>query len=131
MREPRWLPRLVLESAHFDQLREHGGLSGLRDADAFEAALARARQKWACEPASDLSSLASAYAFGLANGHPFHDGNKRAAFLGMAIFLGLNKKDLDATEVEVVQIMTALAAGTFSEVELATWVRARLIRLAL
>ncbi len=131
MPAPRWVPRLVLDAAHLDQLREHGGLPGIRDEHALEAALARAPQKHHYEPDSDLATLAAAYAFGLTKAHPYNDGNKRAAFLAAMIFLGLNGKDLDATEVEVVQVMTALAAGTLTEAALARWIRDRLVRLKL
>jgi death-on-curing protein len=129
MKEPRWVPRLVVEATHLDQLREHGGLPGIRDENGLEAALARPRQKWHYEPDTDLASLAAAYAFGLAKAHAFNDGNKRMSFLAAVIFLGLNGKDLDATEAEVVQAMTALAAGSLTEPALATWIRARLTRL--
>ncbi len=127
----RWVPRLVVDSAHLDQLREHGGLPGIRDENALEAALARPQQKAHDEPDSDLATLAAAYAFGLAKAHPFNDGNKRTAFLTSVIFLGLNGKDLDATETEVVQVMTALAAGTLTEAAVAKWIRERLVRLKL
>lgn len=128
---PRWVPRLVVDAAHLDQLREHGGLPGIRDENALEGALARPQQKWHYEPDSDLATLAAAYAFGLAKAHPFNDGNKRAAFLTAVIFLGLNGKDIDATEAEVVQAVTALAAGSLTEAALATWIRERLVRLKL
>ncbi|MBX9856571.1 MAG: type II toxin-antitoxin system death-on-curing family toxin [Gemmatimonadaceae bacterium] len=131
MATPRWVPRLVLDAVHLDQLREHGGLPGIRDENALEAALARPQQKHHYEPDSDLATLAAAYAFGLARAHPFNDGNKRTAFLAAMIFLGLNGKDLDATEEEVVQMVTALAAGSLSEASLAEWLRARLVRLKL
>ena len=131
MREPRWVPRLVVDSVHVDQLREHGGLPGVRDENALEAALARPRQKWNYEPESDLSVLAAAYAFGVAKAHPFNDGNKRTAFLTMVIFLGLNGKDLNASESEVVQVMVALAEGSLKEPGLAKWIRKRLKRLTL
>lgn len=135
MKEPRWVPRLVVDAAHLDQLREHGGLPGVRDENGLEAALARPRQKWHHEADADLATLAAAYAFGLAKAHAkahaFNDGNKRAAFLTAVIFLGLNGKDLDATEAEVVQAMTALAAGSLTESDLATFIRARLVRLSL
>ena len=130
MREPRWVPRIVVDSIHLDQLREHGGLAGVRDENALEAALARARQQWSYEPASDLASLAAAYAFGLARAHPFSDGNKRTAFVTMMTFLGLNTKELSATEVEVVQMMVALAGGAVTETMLADWIRARLVPLS-
>jgi len=131
MKEPRWVPRLVVDAAHLDQLREHGGLPGVRDENGLEAALARPRQKWHYAPDSDLATLAAAYAFGLAKAHAFNDGNKRAAFLTAVIFLGLNGKDLDATESAVVQAMTALAAGSLSEADMAAWIRERLTRLKL
>ena len=121
----------MLDAAHLDQLREHGGLPGIRDEHALEAALARPQQRHHDEPDSDLATLAAAYAFGLGKAHPFNDGNKRAAFLAAMIFLGLNGKDLDATEAEVVQVMTALAVGSLTEAAMATWMRARLIRLKL
>ncbi len=131
MATPRWVPRLVLDAAHLDQLREHGGLPGVRDEHALEAALARAQQRHHYEPDSDLATLAAAYAYGIARAHPFNDGDKRAAFLAAMIFLGLNGRDLDATEVEVVQVVTALAAGSLTEEALATWLRERLVRLKL
>ena len=131
MREPRWVPRLVVEAAHLDQLREHGGMSGLRDEDALEAVLARPRQKWHYDTDTDLAALAAAYAFGLATAHPFNDGNKRIAFLTMAVFFGLNGKEIEATEPELVQVMTALAAGSLKEPQLAAWVRDHVVRLRL
>lgn len=128
MREPRWVPRLVVEAAHFDQLREHGGMPGLRDQDVLEAVLARPRQKWHYDADTDLAGLAAAYAFGLATAHPFNDGNKRVALLTMAVFLGLNGKELDVTEPELVQVITALAAGSLKEPQLAAWIRDHIVR---
>lgn len=127
----RWVPRLVVDATHLDQLREHGGFPGIRDENALEAARARPQQKAHYEPDSDLATLAAAYAFGLAKAHPFNDGNKRTSFLTAMIFLGLNGKELDATEEEVVQAMTALAAGSLTEAAFATWIRERLARLKL
>lgn len=127
----RWVPRLVVDATHLDQLREHGGFFGIRDEIALESALACPQQKAHFAPDSDLATLAAAYAFGLAKARPFSDGNKRTSFLTAMIFLGLNGKELDATEEEVVQAMTALAAGSFTEAALAKWIRERLVRLKL
>jgi len=123
--EPRWVPRLVVEAIHVDQVREHGGLIGIRDENALESALARARQRWTYEPDVDLPRLAADYAFGISRNHPFRDGNKRAAFLSAVVFLGLNGLDLVAPEDEVVEKMLALAAGELGEEEIAEWFRAR------
>ena len=92
------MPRIVVDAAHLDQMREHGGLPQVRDENALEAALALPGQKWNHEPASDLATLAATYTFGLVRAHAFNDGNKRIAFLTGMIFLGLSGKDLDATE---------------------------------
>ena len=74
---------------------------------------------------ADLAELAAAYGHGLASGHPFHDGNKRIAFVAMAVFLELNGVELEADEAEVVTAMLGLAAGELSEEQLAAWVRTR------
>lgn len=103
-------------------------MSGPRNEHGLEAALARPRQKWHFDSNVDLALLAASYAFGLSTAHAFSDGNKRIAFLTAVIFLGLNGKELDATEPDVVETMTALAAGTLSEDELATWIRERIVR---
>lgn len=121
MVEPRWVPRVVGDAIHLDQLREHGGLAGLRDENALEAALARPQQKWHYEPDTDLSWLAAAYAFGLCRDHPYRDGNKRVAFVVMVVFLELNGRTVSADEPEVVGLMLALAAGDLSEPQLASW----------
>ena len=124
-REPRWVDRLVAEAVQFDLIREHGGMPGLRDEHALEAALARPRQRRAYRPEADLAELAAAYGHGLATGHPFHDGNKRIAFVIVAVFLRLNGVELEADEAEVATVMLALAAGELDEGQLAAWVRSR------
>ena len=121
---------MVLDAVHLDQLREHGGLPGLRDENALESALARPKQKWAYQQDADLALLAAAYGFGIASNHPYRDGNKRIAFLAIAIFLGLNGKELETTEAEVVTTMLALAAGDLTEDQLAQWVREHLTTLS-
>jgi death-on-curing protein len=124
-KEPRWVPRLVVEAVHVDQVREHGGLIGLRDENALESALARARQRWTYEPEADLSRLAADYANGICRNHPFRDGNKRVAFVAAVTFLELNGWDFTAPDQEVVENMLALASGTITDEELADWFRSR------
>lgn len=130
MTKPVWVARLVVDAIHVDQVREHGGLAGLRDEHALESALARPQQKWHYEPGSDVATLAAAYAFGLVTNHPYRDGNKRTAFLAAATFLGLNGSELDASDADVVAVMVALADGRCTERDFADWVRARLLRVS-
>ena len=122
-REPAWLSRLVIDAIHNDQLREHGGLPGVRDENAFESALARPQQKWHYSERTDVPTLAAAYAFGLVQNHPYRDGNKRIGFLAMITFLGVNGWEIIAAEVEVVQLMLDVAARARDEEALATWLR--------
>ncbi len=125
------MPRVVVDATHLDQWREHGGLPGVRDENSLESALARPRQKWHYEPDIVLATLSAAYAFGLTKAQAFNDGNKRIAFLTAVIFLGLNGKDLKASEAEVVQVMVALAGGSMKEAQLVEWLRPRLVRISL
>lgn len=121
--EPTWLSRLVVDAIHGDQLREHGGLPGVRDEKVLESALARPQQKWHYSDRTDVLLLAAAYAFGLVQNHPYRDGNKRIGFLAMVTFLGLNGHDFSATETEVVTEILALADGRVSEQALDDWIR--------
>jgi len=122
--EPRWLSRVVVDAIHTDQLREHGGLPGVRDENLLESALARARQKWHYADRTDLPLLAAAYAFGFVTDHPYRDGNKRIGFLAMVTFLGVNGHDFDAAEADIIAEFLALADGRVSEETLADWIRA-------
>ena len=121
--EPAWLSRLVIDAIHADQLREHGGLPGLRDENLLEAALARPRQQWHYKSKPDVPALAAAYAYGIVQNHPFRDGNKRIGFLAMVTFLGLNGHEFSASEADVVSEIVALADGKVPEAALVEWVR--------
>jgi death-on-curing protein len=122
-REPQWLGRTVIDAIQNDQVREHGGLAGVRDENGLEAALARPRQKWHYDAAVDLPTLAAAYAFGLITNHPYRDGNKRIGFMAMVTSLELHGLTLTATDAEVVDEVLAVASGTLSEAALTDWVR--------
>ena len=121
--EPHWLTRTVVDALHNDQVREHGGLAGIRDENVLESALARPLQKWHYMDQTDVATLAAAYAFGLVRNHPYRDGNKRVGFLSMATFLGLNGYELEATDAEVVAEIMSLADGSESEESLTEWIR--------
>ncbi|HEV7233913.1 MAG TPA: type II toxin-antitoxin system death-on-curing family toxin [Sphingorhabdus sp.] len=116
----------VAMAAHAEQLAEHGGAEGVRDAGALDSAMARPRNL-ADYGEPDAAALAAAYAFGIARNHPFVDGNKRTAAVVSETFLLLNGHALGATDAEMVVAFVALAAGELTEDELADWFRAHLI----
>ena len=72
----------------------------MRDDGLLESALARPRNVALYQEHVTLAQLAAAYAFGIAKNHPFIDGNKRAAFLAMNLFIEKNGGRLVATEVD-------------------------------
>ena len=118
----RWVDKRALLLLHDESLTEHGGAAGLRDEGLLESALARPVNLAAYgEP--DYADLAAAYASGLAKNHPFVDGNKRAAFLAVGLFLALNGYRLAADEAEATLTMLALAAGEIKEKAFAQWLR--------
>src|ERR1700693_2979406 len=118
--EPSWLTYEQVLAIHGRQLRRYGGAPGLRDEGILRSALERPVNKWQYEhadlDASDLATLAAAYAFGLAKNHAFVDGNKRAAFMAAYVFLALNRHDLEATEPDVATTMERVADGSLTEV---------------
>ena len=120
----RWIDRRLLVLLHDESLAMHGGAAGLRDEGLLDSALARPLNLVAYgEP--DLAALAASYASGLAQNHPFVDGNKRAAFLAVGLFLGLNGHRLTASQAEATVAMFGLASGDIDEPTFAAWLRER------
>ena len=125
MREWRWIDQRSLMLLHDESLAEHGGAPGLRDEGLFQSALARPRNLVACGK-PDLADLAAAYGAGLAKNHPFVDGNKRAAFLAVGLFLALNGQRLVAAQAEATLVMFDVAASAIDEQGFAAWIREHL-----
>jgi death-on-curing protein len=117
-----WIAYKTVLIFHEAQITEHGGAAGLRDEGGPRSALARP-ENLAGYGEPDLFDLAAAYARGISQNHPFVDGNKRTAFVVSAAFLDLNGQELNASEAEAAVIFLRLAAGEFSEAELAEWFR--------
>jgi death on curing protein len=118
----RWIDKRALLLLHADSLAEHGGASGLRDEGLLDSALARPLNLAAYgEP--DVAALAASYGLGLAKNHAFVDGNKRAAFLSVGLFLALNGYRLRADQADAVLNMLAVASGDLDEAAFAAWIR--------
>lgn len=118
----RWLDKDLLVTLHDESLAMHGGAAGIRDAALLDSALNRA-PNLAHYGTPDYAELAAAYGFGLAKNHAFVDGNKRAAFLSVGLFLALNGLKLTATQVDATLAILALAGGEIDESAFAAWLR--------
>lgn len=123
MKSPKWVDRRALILLHGETLAEHGGLPGYRAEGVLDASLARPLHLYSYEPESDLARLAAAYCFGIVRNHPFNDGNKRAGFLSLGLFLACNHLELTADPVEAIAVILRLSEGRLSERDLAGWIR--------
>jgi death-on-curing protein len=118
----RWVDKRTLILLHDESLAEHGGASGLRDETMLQSALARPLNL-VNYGSPDVADLAAAYGVGLAKNHPFIDGNKRAAFLSVGLFLALNGQRLVSTQAEATLVMFDVAASAMDESSSADWIR--------
>lgn len=119
----RFIDRRALLLLHDESLAEHGGAPGLRDEGLLDSALARPLNLVAYgEPG--LAALAAAYGVGMAKNHAFIDGNKRAAFLAVGLFLALNGNRLATTQADATLTMLSVASGDMSEDAFSAWIRA-------
>ncbi len=117
-----WITEAVVLAIHDEQLSQHGGAAGLRDAGLLQSALARPKQR-AAYSNPDLAELASLHALAIAQNHPFIDGNKRTCLVAMELFLVLNGQELAASDADAVLAILAMAAGTISDDDFIAWVR--------
>jgi len=128
--EPLWVS--AEEAIAIDRMlvAQFGGLdAGVRDENLLQAALARPLNKWHYdEPKPSLFTLAAAYAFGIAKGHVFHDGNKRAAYVVAVTFLEMNDVVCAPSQSDIVETMVGVAEGSKSEADLAEWFRGNIRR---
>ncbi|MEX3614098.1 MAG: type II toxin-antitoxin system death-on-curing family toxin [Burkholderia gladioli] len=124
----QWVLRDTVFAVHDKQLAVHGGLAGIRDLNAVESALNRAANLEAYgDPPPDVADLAAAYIYGIATSHGFSDGNKRTAWVIGRLFLAINGETLAFSEVDAINFMLAVAAGTMTELQAADWIRQRLV----
>ena len=116
---PTWIDEQVVLAIHDEQLAEHGGRPGV-DLGLLRSALARPQNLLAYED-SDVIKLSAAYAFGIARGHAFVDGNKRTSLVATETFLALNGHELAASDEGCLGIWLALAEGDLTEADLVRW----------
>ena len=120
--DPVWLSEAIVLALHGRLLAEHGGAWGIRDLALLASALARP-QHLLTYGDPDIYDLAAAYTSGIIRNHPFVDGNKRTGFMAGYVFLARNDLRLTASELDVVQVITLLAASEIDESQFAAWLR--------
>ncbi len=117
----RFISLAEARAIHSEQLALFGGATGIIDEGKLESALFRPANIANYNPDASVYDLAASLGYSIAINHPFLDGNKRTAFIVMAVFLELNGSSLVASEVEVVEMMLGVASGKVTERELSSW----------
>jgi len=114
----------IVREIHAEAIARFGGSDGVRNVALLESAVAAPQATFGGKSLYvDLPELAAAYLFYLCRNHPFVDGNKRAAFGAMIVFLGLNGIDFLVPPESATAMILALAAGEVNEDGLTRWIR--------
>ena len=76
-----------------------------------------------------LYDKAAQLCYGLANNHPFTDGNKRTALHSMYVYLIINGFDITATQQDVENMIIDVAAGNMTNTELVQWLQKNTVEI--
>ena len=121
------LSREQLLLLHSQLINRYGGTHGVRDEGLLDSALNAPFQGFAdYEFYPTVTDKAVRLGYGLIENHPFHDGNKRIGALAMLTLLDLNNIQLEATNLELEQIILDVAAGTIDYKAFHAWVLAHI-----
>ena len=112
---------------HSALIQEFGGSDGVRDEGLLESALAAPFQTFGGQELyPSLLDKAARLCYGLAKNHPFRDGNKRSAVHSMLVFLYINEIELEYTQLELEEMIIAVADNRMSSDELKDWIEKRI-----
>ena len=105
---------------HVVLIQKYGGLPGVRDPGALEAALYRPQTGYY----KDTIEQAAALMESLAINHPFVDGNKRIAFAATDVFLRINGYELSrAPSLIYSEMIGMLEKRQFNKSPIDEWLR--------
>ena len=76
-----------------------------------------------------LYDKAAQLCYGIANNHPFTDGNKRTALHSMYVYLIINGFDITATQQDVENMIIDIAAGNMTNTELVQWLQKNTVEI--
>ena len=76
-----------------------------------------------------LYDKAARLCYGIANNHPFTDGNKRTALHSMYVYLIINGFDIIASQQDVENMIIDIAAGNMTNTELVQWLQENTVEI--
>lgn len=109
---------------HRVQIDRYGGSHGIRDNGLFQLAVAIPEAGCGGQFLhSDIFEMAAAYAFHIAQNHPFLDGNKRVAAVAAIVFLKLNSVIVVPDEERYESVIREVAEGKAQKLAIAEYLR--------
>lgn len=110
---------------HARQLARFGGATGIRDRALLESATAGPQASYGGSFLyEDIFEMAAAYLFGLAQNHPFVDGNKRVAAEAALVFLQINGHTFSESHLAGLEaVVMGVASGAVSRQAVAAYFR--------
>ena len=127
MNEEKQIINLLLDDViafHSDLTNKYRMENGIHDINLLQSAINAPFQTFAgADLYPTVFDKAARLCFGLAKNHPFNDGNKRTAVHTMLIYLGLNNIFLNYGQLELENVIIAVASGAMSYENLAAWIK--------
>jgi death-on-curing protein len=99
-----------------DQIRNYGGMYGVRDINLLSSAIYIPQSGFGGEYFhKTIPAMAAAYAFHICQNHPFIDGNKRVALTSSLVFLDINGYAFNCKEEMVYEKIMNVAKGELNK----------------
>ena len=117
-----FLTRAQVDRLHQISLERYGGMAGVGNDGLLDSAMASAQNAF-FYGRGDVSDVAAAYAFHIAEAQAFNDGNKRTAVAAALTFLELNAVHSTPSENELYNAMINIANKRLSKTGLAELLR--------
>jgi death-on-curing protein len=101
-----------------DQIRNYGGIYGLRDLALLSSTIYIPQAGFGGEYFhKTIPAMAAAYAFHICQNHPFIDGNKRVALASSLVFLDINGHTFNCKGEMVYEEIVKVAKGELKKEE--------------
>jgi death-on-curing protein len=115
-------------AVHRRMIDEFGGDPAVRDRGLLESAVMMPAAMFGGKFLhKGIPAMAAAYLFHICTNHPFTEGNKRTGLASAEMFVLLNDMRLDATNAELEDLTTGVAAGRISKKETVDFFRKHVV----
>ena len=108
---------------HIELTQKYTMESGIHDMNLLQSAVNAPFQTFGgMDLYPTVFDKAARLCYGLAKNHPFSDGNKRTAVHSMLVYLYINNIFLEYGQLDLENVIIAVAAGNMTADELSQWI---------